>query len=353
METGPDPKLRLVRSWLLAGCMLIGFMVVIGGITRLTGSGLSITEWKPIMGALPPMSDVEWIEAFKKYQAIPEYRLLNSHMGLQDFKRIYFWEWLHRNWGRLMGLVFLVPFMVFWRKGLLKDWLMRRLLWVMLGGAIVGSLGWFMVQSGLTDQRDANGQLLVSVSHYRLAIHLGAALIVFALVWWTWLDLRSGRRRSRGDGSAAGSAARGLLVLLFLQIIWGALTAGLDAGRSYNTWPLMNGVVMPENVTAFDSMWQNFTGHQDGVQFVHRWFAWVVAAAFVWLAVRHRGHACIGAMRAWLIGGVLLQFALGVVTILTRVHIVPGVAHQFGALVLLAILLVAIHGTGAKAGASS
>lgn len=330
--------------WLLTGCAMIALMVVIGGITRLTGSGLSITEWDPIMGALPPMDEAAWQAAFDKYKQIPEYQLVNSHMQLADFKEIFFWEWAHRNWGRLMGIVFIVPFLAYWRKGLLNGWLMRRTLWIMLGGGVVASLGWFMVLSGLVDERDANGQLLVSVSHYRLAIHLCAAFTVFCMVLWSVFDIRSGRRGFLSDGSAAGRWSRALLVLLTVQVIWGAFTAGLDAGHGYNTWPLMDGAFLPENATALDSHWLNFTARKDGVQFVHRNLAWLVAAGTMAFAWRFRSTPAL----PWrlLIAAVVIQFALGVITILTQVHITMGVLHQFGALLLLAALMKAVHVTG-------
>ena len=195
------PKsLRPVIIWLLTGCAMIACMVAIGGITRLTESGLSITEWKPVTGALPPLSEVAWQAEFEKYKKIPEYQFLNQGMDLAGFKRIFFWEWLHRNWGRLMGLVFMVPFLVFWRRGLLKGWLMRRALWILLGGAIVAGLGWFMVVSGLEKNTD--------VSHYRLAIHLCAAFSVFALVLWTVFDLQRSPRAFGGDGSRAARWSR-------------------------------------------------------------------------------------------------------------------------------------------------
>lgn len=338
--------MRPVVNWLLTGSVMIACMVVIGGITRLTGSGLSITEWKPIMGAMPPMSEAAWDEAFENYKRIPEYQLVNSSMDLAEFKRIYFWEWAHRNWGRLMGLVFLVPFLIFWRKGLLSGWLLRRALWIMVGGGVVASLGWFMVMSGLEDLRDANGQLLVDVSHFRLAIHLSAAFTVFGMVLWTVFDIREGRRGLRSDGSGAGAWSRALLALLAVQIAWGAFTAGLGAGRIYNTWPLMNGVFLPENAIVFDSFWRNLADHRDGVQFVHRNLAWLVAAAFVAFAWRYR--AVPGLPWRWLMGAVLLQFALGVLTLLSHVHIALGVLHQFGALALLAALLKAMHATGRR-----
>ena len=313
-------------------------MVVIGGITRLTGSGLSITEWKPIMGALPPMNEAEWQIAFDKYKQIPEYTLKNQHMDLVNFKGIFFWEYLHRNWGRLMGLVFIIPFAIFWRKGLLKGWLLKRSWWILIGGGLVGALGWFMVASGLQDRAD--------VSHYRLAIHLCAAFAVFALVLWTIFDIRSERRAFGSDGTSIGKWSRWLLVLLLIQIMWGAFLAGMDAGRIYNTWPLMHGEFMPENVLATDSAWTNFTDHKDGVQFIHRNLAYLVAIGAIALGVSMHRRIEMRGLSNWLIGGVILQFLLGVCTLLTQVHIVLGVAHQLGALLLLSVMLAVMHRTG-------
>ncbi|HMC97998.1 MAG TPA: COX15/CtaA family protein [Flavobacteriales bacterium] len=338
MKSDDPQHLRPVTIWLLTGCALITCMVMIGGITRLTGSGLSITEWKPIMGALPPMGEAQWQVAFEKYKTIPEYALKNQLMDLAGFKRIFFWEYLHRNWGRLMGLVFAVPFVIFWRRGLLKGWLRRRGWAILIGGGLVGALGWFMVASGLEDNPD--------VSHYRLAIHLCAAFSVFALVLWTVFDIRNGRRAFASNGTQAGRWARWLLLLLVVQIIWGAFTAGLDAGRIYNTWPLMNGEFMPENVTAFGGLIKDFTDHPDGVQFVHRNLAWLVAAAFVGFALRHRKEEAMRGASTWLLIAVLVQFVLGVFTVLSQVEIHLGVLHQLGALFLLTTLLNALHRTG-------
>lgn len=336
-ETGPV-SLKPVVTWLMTGCVLIACMVAIGGITRLTDSGLSITEWKPIMGALPPMNEASWNEAFEKYKQIPEYTLMNPHMDMGGFKRIYFWEYLHRNWGRMMGLVFAIPFAIFWRKGLLKGWLLRRSWVILIGGGLVGALGWFMVVSGLQERAD--------VSHYRLAIHLCAAFTVFSIVLWTVFDIRKGRRAFRSNGSGEGKWVRVLLILLLLQIIWGAFTAGLDAGHMYNTWPLMNGELMPENVTAYGSWLKDLTDHRDGVQFIHRNFAWVVAIAFVWYALRYRKVEGLSSSANWLLVAVSIQFGLGVFTVLSHVQIALGVAHQFGALLLLATVLSIMHHTG-------
>ena len=335
----PDiPQHRPVVRWLATGCVLIACMVAIGGITRLTGSGLSITEWKPIMGALPPLNEADWLEAFEKYKRIPEYTLKNQLMDLDGFKAIFFWEYLHRNWGRLMGLVFIVPFALFLRRGLLKGWLLRRTLAILVGGGLVGALGWFMVMSGLADNPD--------VSHFRLAVHLCAAFSVFLLVLWTVLDLRSGRRAWRGDGSVAGRWSRLLLALVVLQVVYGAFTAGLDAGRIYTTWPLMNGAYMPENVHAFGDLEKDLTDHRDGVQFVHRNLAWLVAGGCIALAILLRADPRVRRIGPWLVAAVLVQFILGVATLITAVQIALGVLHQLGALLLLSVLLGLIHATG-------
>lgn len=331
-------SVRPVVTWLLLGAIMIACMVAIGGITRLTGSGLSITEWKPIMGALPPMNEHEWDIAFQKYKAIPEYRLINQQMDLPGFKRIFFWEYLHRNWGRLMGLVFIVPFIWFWRTGRLTGWLMRRSIVILIGGGLVGALGWFMVASGLEQN--------VDVSHYRLAIHLCAAFTVFSIVLWTVFDLREERRDFAGEGSSAAKWARALLVLLVVQILYGAFTAGLDAGHVANTWPLMNGKFLSEQATAYTGTWRDLIEHKEGVQFIHRNLAWVVALAIVLFAYRFRKEASLRGAGRWLSAAVLVQFTLGVLTLITQVDIVLGVLHQFGALLLLSALLSAIHRTG-------
>ena len=338
MEQVKGDGMRSVVIWLVTGCILIACMVAIGGITRLTDSGLSITEWKPIMGALPPMDAAEWDEAFTKYKQIPEYRLTNPDMDLAGFKRIFFWEYLHRNWGRMMGLVFFIPFVLFWRKGFLNGWLKTRSISILIGGGLVGALGWFMVASGLHER--------VDVSHYRLAIHLCAAFSVYALVLWTVFDLRNGRGTLRGDGTAPAKWSRWLLVILVLQIIWGAFTAGLDAGHIYNTWPLMNGAFMPENVRAFGDLVTDLSNHRDGVQFIHRNFAYVVATGFVAFALAFRKEPPMQDIWYWLVIAVLLQFLLGVATLLMNVPITVGVLHQLGALALLSLLLKVLHATG-------
>ena len=336
-QTSSALHLRPVTNWLITGAAMIACMVVIGGITRLTGSGLSITEWKPIMGALPPMNEAEWNVAFERYKGIPQYALVNEHLDLSGFKAIFFWEYVHRNWGRLMGIVFIVPFLLFWGRGLLQGWLMKRSLVILAGGGAVGALGWFMVKSGLEENPE--------VSHYRLAIHLCAAFIVFCIVLWTVFDIRTERRALKPEGNV-GRWARWILVLLSLQIIWGAFMAGLDAGRIYNTWPLMNGEFMPQNVRAFGNWVRDFTDHKDGVQFIHRNLAYLVALAMLLFSLLPKHERSLAKPNMLMLVMVLVQFLLGVLTLVWQVPIVLGVLHQFGAVLLLATVLNVMHRTG-------
>ncbi len=333
-----DRSLRPVVIWLLIGCVMIACMVALGGITRLTGSGLSITEWKPIMGALPPMNDADWNTAFEKYKATPQFQRINQQMDLGGFQWIFFWEYMHRNWGRLMGIVFIVPFLWFWRRGLIKSWLMKRTIAIVIAGGLVGALGWFMVISGLENN--------VRVSHYRLAIHLCSALTVLSLVLWTVFDIARERHSFTSDGSSAGTWSRGLLLLLIVQIVYGAFTAGLDAGHVANTWPLMNGHFLSEQATVYTGTWRDFIEHKEGVQFIHRNLAWVVALSFIAFAYRFRKEPSLHGAGRWLFFGVLLQFALGVLTLITQVNIPLGVLHQFGAVLLLCAVLNVAQRTG-------
>ncbi len=317
-------------------------MVVIGGVTRLTESGLSITEWNVVTGAIPPLSEAKWQAEFKKYQAVPEYQIENAGMTLGQFKYIFFWEYFHRLWGRLLGFAFLIPFFIFWRKGLIKGWLMKRCLFILLGGAIVGSLGWFMVLSGL--KKGAN------VDHYRLAIHLIAAFTLFGFILWTALDIKYDRRKNTNSAfDVIKKLGIALVVVIYIQIIYGAFTAGMRAGSIYNTWPLMAGQLMPDNVTAYDNFFQNFTNHKDGVQFVHRWFAFLVLGlvTYIWWEMRNiKTSITQNRSSNFIIIAVSIQFTLGVVTILLSRGGVPvwiGSLHQIGALLLLAAVVYFNH----------
>ncbi|WP_082333779.1 COX15/CtaA family protein [Mangrovimonas sp. TPBH4] len=313
-------------------------MVVVGGITRLTHSGLSISNYKLISGTIPPMNEVEWQEAFELYKQYPEYQKLNNHFDLQDFKDIYFWEWLHRVIGRLIGMVFLIPFLYFLiTKQLTKSTIKKSVVLLAMGG-FQGFLGWYMVKSGLVDRPD--------VSHFRLAAHLTTAFITFAYTFWVALDLMFPNRKTI-DIKFRNLIRIGLAVLL-LQIIYGAFVAGLDAGFIHNFWPFMSeGKFIHETVYIEQSpVLKNFIEGKSGVQFVHRTVAYFVVAIIIMIwykgkrlqptSYQNRSLDALFVM-------VGLQFLLGVLTLIYHVPVWLGVAHQIGAFFLLAAMTFTLH----------
>lgn len=314
-----------VGLWLLAVAAVILGMVVIGGLTRLTGSGLSITQWKPIMGALPPLSDAEWADAFAKYRQIPQYLLQNSNMTLEGFKGIFWWEWTHRLLGRLVGVLFAVPFLWFAATGAIarRDW-PRFVILFALGG-LQGLIGWWMVQSGLETR--------VSVSQYRLAIHLGAAIILLGAMVWAALEyLRPGQ--STGFSKRAGA----FVGLVYLQMLLGALVAGLHAGLIYNTWPDMNGRLLPEDPFFLSPWWLNFFENEGLVQFVHRIGAYVVAGAVAWVyveGIKLSGWAKKTAKLAAALTA--FQIFLGIATLLMMAPQFLAALHQVTAALLFCV----------------
>ena len=271
---------KKVIYWLLTGCTLIFIMVIVGGITRLTHSGLSISNYKLISGTIPPTNAMQWNEAFDLYKQYPEYQKLNYNMTIDEFKDIYFWEWIHRVIGRFIGLVFVIPFVYFLvRKQLTKSTIKKCLILLAMGG-FQGFLGWFMVKSGLVDKPD--------VSHYRLAMHLTTAFLTFAYTFWVALDLIFPSKKQ--VNTSFRNLIRVGLVILVVQIIWGAFVAGLDAGWIHNHWPLMNdGELIHQSVTTEqEPLWRNFIEGKSGVQFVHRYLAYIVVAiiGFIWFKAR-------------------------------------------------------------------
>jgi cytochrome c oxidase assembly protein subunit 15 len=334
-----DPKQRPVYIWLLTGAVLIALMVVIGGITRLTHSGLSMVNWDPIMGSVPPIGQEEWKEAFEKYQQFPEYQEKNFDMELEGFKSIYFWEYLHRTWGRLMGLVFIIPFGIFLYQRRIRGELLKRCLIILLGGALVAGLGWFMVLSGLKDRPD--------VSHYRLAVHLFAAFSLFAYVLWTAFELRWPRSGTdRGPDLRILRPARIFLVLLFLQVVYGAFVAGLGAGSFFNTWPKMGDAWVPQAVGNLEPFWKNFLEGRAGVQFIHRSLGillFLFGLRILWPLFSSGASQGLRKAGFFFGGSLLLQFLLGIFTLLLEVPLSLAVLHQFGALVLLAANVLLIH----------
>lgn len=331
-------KNKAVVYWLLSGCFLIFVMVLVGGITRLTNSGLSISDYKLITGTLPPMDQEAWEEAFELYKQYPEYQLLNNHFGLEDFKEIYFWEWLHRLLGRLLGLVFIIPFLYFLiRKKLDRATLRKSLILLFLGG-FQGFLGWYMVKSGLVDRPD--------VSHYRLAAHLVTAFLTFAYSLWVALDLIYPQRKPVHK-KMRNTIRLGLTVLL-LQIIWGAFVAGLDAGHIHNHWPMMSeGKLIHQSVYIEQQpLVKNFYEGRSGVQFVHRYLAYFVVGAILWIWYRSRSVPRTPLQEKGLkslVVLVLVQFLLGVFTLVYAVPLWLGVAHQIGAFFLLAAMCFSLH----------
>ena len=329
---------KKVIYWLITGCVLIFIMVVVGGITRLTHSGLSISNYKLISGTIPPMNQVEWQTAFDLYKQYPEYQKLNNQFTLQDFKDIYFWEWIHRVIGRFIGLVFLLPFLYFLiRKQLTKPTIKKAILLLGLG-SLQGFLGWYMVKSGLVDNPD--------VSHYRLAAHLTTAFITFAYTFWVALDLIFPSKKERNT-SFRNLIRWGLLVLI-LQIIYGAFVAGLDAGYIHNHWPMMSeGQFIHDTVYIEQNpVYKNFIEGKSGVQFVHRILAFVVVGFIISIFVKSKkmsltSYQFKGVNSLLIIVGI--QFLLGVFTILLQVPVWLGVAHQIGAFFLLSAMTFTLH----------
>jgi heme a synthase len=326
---------RAVRWWLIAIAALIAIMVLVGGATRLTESGLSIVEWKPVAGTLPPLNDAQWREAFEGYQTIPQYRELNAGMSLDEFKTIFWWEWSHRLLGRFIGVAYLLPFLWFlWRGALSAD--LKRRLWIVFGlGALQGAVGWWMVASGLTQR--------VEVSQLRLATHLVLALLIYAAIIWTLRRLSE--RQSAIASSRLKIAAMALLMLTFVQLYLGALVAGLRAGRVYNTWPEIDGALFPSAARLFfeQPWWRNLFDNTLTVQFEHRMIAYtlfVLAILHAIDAVRSRAGSAAVNGAVLLAVAVMLQAALGILTLLHQVPILLALAHQAVAIVVLTLAIL-------------
>ena len=329
------PEKRAVRWWLFSVAFLIAIMVLVGGATRLTESGLSIVEWKPLTGALPPLTEAQWAQAFDAYKTIPQYHALNVGMTLAAFKTIFWWEWSHRMLGRAIGVVYLIPFLWFlWRGGLSAE--LKRRLWLIFAlGALQGAVGWWMVASGLSER--------VEVSQYRLATHLVLALLIFAAVVWTLRRLAEGV--SIAGAARLKIASVALVVLTFMQLYLGALVAGLRAGLLYNTWPDIDGSLVPAAARLWfeTPWWRNLLDNALTVQFEHRMTAYALfglAALHAFDAARSRvGTAAIsGAL--WLLAGITVQATLGILTLLNQVPIALALAHQAAAIAVLTLAVL-------------
>jgi cytochrome c oxidase assembly protein subunit 15 len=344
--------LKPVTVWLYTGLFLVFSMIMVGAITRLTESGLSITEWNVVTGTLPPLSDEDWYEEFDKYKQTPEYLDKNrfyfgeGEEALQNFKKIFFWEWLHRFLGRFIGVVFLIPFLWFLKKGYFTQKAIPRLVFLFLLGGFQGFLGWYMVKSGLVNEP--------RVSHYRLAMHLCTALTTISLIWWFLLDMTYPEKRAVKAGPALlKNLWKFTFVILAVQIVYGAFVAGKDAGQIFNTWPLMDGNFVAEGTFDQKPVYLNLIGESNneapnlaGIQFMHRTIGILLFLAIwgLWIAgrfqsLRFEARMALNAMALM----VVVQFALGVFTLLLAVPIWLGVLHQAGAVVLLLISLYFYH----------
>lgn len=331
---------KSVIIWLLSGCILIFLMVVVGGITRLTNSGLSMTDWHLVTDTFPPLTEAKWQEAFEQYKQFPEYQKINIHndFTLSDYKFIYFWEWFHRFIGRIIGLVFMAPFVYFLIKKKIDKPTLNKCL-VLLGmGALQGFFGWFMVKSGLIDNPD--------VSHFRLSLHLTFAFITFAYTLWVALDLMYPQRKE--VIVPLRTIARFALVFLLLQIVYGGFVAGLDAGLIHNHWPLMSdGQFLHESVILEKNSWLlRLTEGKSGVQLVHRTMAYVVVSLILFLYFKSNKYSLSAQQQNGLKALVLLvftQFTLGVFTLLYSVPLWLGLAHQVVAFFLLTAMTFTLH----------
>ncbi|MDC0249363.1 COX15/CtaA family protein [Flavobacteriales bacterium] len=319
---------RSIIIWLLSGCFLIFTMVIIGGITRLTHSGLSMVDWRLFMGAIPPLNDIQWQETFNLYKKSPEFLKVNYNFTLHEFKSIFFWEYLHRLIGRLLGIVFILPFLYFLLKKKLTPKLKIQTTILLIMGAMQGAIGWWMVKSGLVNKPD--------VSHFRLAVHLITAFLTCAYAFWIALPLMFIKKRTGHLKLFKLNVS--FLIIVIIQIIYGAFVAGLNAGYGFNTWPLMNGEWIPEAVYSLKPFWKNFTEAPYGVQFIHRVLAFVIVGLmfFIWDYSR-KAQLNIIQKKALTIQLliVILQLILGVLTLVLIVPISLALAHQAVAFFLL------------------
>ena len=329
-----QPQPARIARWLLVVAFMVFAMVVVGGVTRLTESGLSMVRWEPVSGAIPPLNATQWQAEFDAYKATPEYRKINRGMSLDAFKSIFFWEYLHRLIGRLIGVVFALPLLWFaWKRAIPKGYGPRLTALLALGG-LQGAIGWWMVASGLVDRPD--------VSHIRLAVHLLTALFILGGLVWTALDLFDLARDPAAQPARMPGFAALALLTLFVQLLLGAFTAGLDAGYAFAEWPTMGGRFFPEGVAFLEPAWRNVVDHPIIVQFVHRWFAWVAAAMLLTLAWQAHKAGVKGPTHA-VATFLILQIGLGIATLLTGVDIHVAVAHQAVGALLVASAVWTAH----------
>lgn len=335
-----QPRPAALARWLWAVAWLVIAVVAIGGITRLTESGLSITEWRPVSGVLPPLNEADWVKEFEKYKQIPEYREINLGMTLAGFKAIFFWEWLHRILGRVVGMALVLPLIWYaWRRAIPVGYGWRLIALAALVG-LQGAIGWWMVASGLEYRTD--------VSHFRLAAHLLTALFLLAGLVWTARDLGALARDPAARPARLNGAAMGIIAILFAQLLLGAWVAGLNAGYVANSWPLMNDHFVPDGIDWARGVGWALTNDPFLIHFLHRWWSWVAAAALLWLARALSQHG--GPREAQLLVVVVVtQMLLGIWTVVSGVSMWVAVLHQVTGAMLVAIVAAAMHRLGRRA----
>jgi cytochrome c oxidase assembly protein subunit 15 len=334
-----------IGRWLAVWSAMLFLLVLIGGCTRLTESGLSITEWKPVTGVIPPLTDAAWQVEFDNYKQIPQYAQLNAGMTLGAFKGIFWWEFLHRFWARLVGVVFVLPLLWFAIRRRLPSELLPRLGTLGILMALQGAMGWYMVSSGLTAR--------VNVSQYRLAAHLSLALVIYLLSVWTSDSLLAESRAKEPKPERSPAAVlRGLLALAFLTVVSGAFVAGLRAGRIYNEFPMMGAGLVPREYSELAPWWRNLFENPAAAQFNHRLFAvlTLIAVVFVWWRTRPTVGGTLRKRLDLMLAAVAVQVSLGITVLLLAVPVAVGVAHQAGALVVLTAVTLALRRASAPAG---
>ncbi|WP_304615149.1 heme A synthase [Paracoccus sp. (in: a-proteobacteria)] len=342
IDARPRGARRAIRAWLAVLFVLVLAMIVVGGATRLTGSGLSITEWKPVTGAIPPMNAADWQSEFDLYRQIPQYQELNRGMSLSEFQYIYWWEWGHRVLGRVVGLVWALGFVFFWATSRIPTGWTPRLLSLGALGGLQGAIGWWMVSSGLNEG-------MLRVASYRLATHLGIAFLILGLITWYVLQLSRSEAelmRARRAGEAKlFRMSTGLMHLTFVQILLGALVAGIDAGRTYTGWPTMGGEWIPAAIWDGTLGWRNFFENPALVQFIHRMTGYLLAifAVVVWLRARRSPHPVTRGAFSVMIVAMAAQIGLGILNVIHASPLHLALTHQFGAVVLFAMILRARH----------
>lgn len=332
---------RAIGRWLLALSGMVLAQVMLGAVTRLTDSGLSIMEWRPIMGAIPPLDDAEWHRVFAVYRQIAEYQIVNAGMSLEEFKTIFWWEYLHRLWGRLIGVAFLLPFLWYWARGLLRGGRARRIFAIFVLGGLQGVMGWIMVMSGFADRTD--------VSQYRLVAHLMLALLIYGMLLWQALNLLQPADFALPAAQRDSLRRHGLVMmaLITLEIAIGGFVAGLDGGLIYNNFPMMGEHWIATDLFHLSPWWSNFFDNPATAQFLHRLTAGFVAIALISLVVRGRRAGLPSGLKRrfyYLPLGLLLQAALGIATLMLVVPLTLAVAHQAGAFLLVTLGLYAMHG---------